>query len=523
MNTDDKKRSRDDADISTYSDDDFMPENKLTRTDYLKMVKFLTEMESKNELSTESTTEASTENSSQEYNESSYESETDSEDEDYDPELDDETSEQVRVKILQMLSGELQAPEKLEKDKDYYVNKFADDIVAINIEEENKSKYINDMEKYVTNIFENRECKIKKILDLNVSDNIKQKIIEELIELDDMPSESNAKQKAWFNKLLTIPFGKFESFDMNIKTNTTEEIEKFLLNVREKLDETVFGQENVKEYLMEMIIKKIVNDKIQGQCAALCGPPGIGKTSIIQDGLSRALDRPCISISLAGAKDVSVLTGHSFTYEGSRPGRIVEALVQANCMNPIIFFDEVDKIDSKDVGLSVIYKLIEIIDYSQNHSFEDSYFSGIPIDLSKVTFIFSLNSMKNINYILLNRIEMIQVKGFDKNEKLKIARNYLIPQEEKSNDFKKDEVVFSDGVLESIIYTYVNQEDKGIRKIKEIIKNIYGKLSLLRFTSKVSYTYKNIRNEEGKIVMTMDLLKTLMKNAKKNEYLSYYT
>lgn len=513
MKTDDKKRSRDEAEISTPSDDEYTPNNKLTRTDYLKMVKFLTEMEES--YSPNGLKQISTES------ESEYEN-SDNSDSDYeeDNEEDNEEPEEETLNIFDLLNK--MKPEQIEKNNEYYINMFADDIVSVNIDEEQKSKYINDMEKYVNNIFNNRECRIKKILDLNVEDSIKQKIIEELIDIDDSP-DSNNKQKSWLNKLLSIPFGTYKNFNINIDTNTPEEIEKFLLYVKEKLDETVFGQENVKEYLLEMIIKKIVNDKVQGQCAALCGPPGIGKTSIIQDGLARALDRPCVSISLAGAKDVSVLTGHSFTYEGSRPGRIVDALIQAKCMNPIIFFDEVDKIDSEDKGLSVIYKLIEIIDYSQNHNFEDSYFSGIPIDLSRVTFIFSLNSMKNINYILLNRIEMIQVKGFDKTEKMNIVKKYLIPQEEKNNNFKTNEIVFKDGVLESLLYTYVNQEDKGIRKIKEIIKNIYRKLSLLRFTSKVSYSYKNIRNDEGKIVMTMDLLRTLMKDTKKNEYLSYYT
>ena len=140
--------------------------------------------------------------------------------------------------------------------------------------------------------------------------------------------------------------------------------------------------------------QQIRNPSCQGGVIALYGPPGTGKTELIKKGIAKAMDKPFIFISLGGAQDSSYLDGHSFTYEGSIYGRIAQALIDAKCMNPIIYFDELDKVSNTDKGQEIINVLIHLTDYTQNSHFMDDYMDGIVVDLSRATFIFSFNEFK---------------------------------------------------------------------------------------------------------------------------------
>jgi hypothetical protein len=145
-------------------------------------------------------------------------------------------------------------------------------------------------------------------------------------------------------------------------------------------------------------------------------------TSLIENGISQVMGRPFIPISLGGASDASFLDGHSFTYEGSIPGKIAEALIEAKCMNPIFYFDELDKVSKTAKGMEIINLLVHLIDPSQNHHFRDKYFHGVSLDLSKATFIFSFNDRRLVDRILLDRITVIKTKGLDLDQKKIIAR-----------------------------------------------------------------------------------------------------
>ena len=178
--------------------------------------------------------------------------------------------------------------------------------------------------------------------------------------------------------------------------------------------------------------------------------------------------------------DESYLTGFALTYEGSQEGRMAKMLKNSECMNPIIFMDELDKIDTVRHGLSVMNKLIEITDFSQNHEFEDLYYQDVKLDLSQCIFVFSLNHLENVDPILRDRLEIIHVKGFNTKEKVKIALEYLIPSALKQFGFKKDDIVFSDKIVK-----YINlqvDDEKGVRKLKEAIVKICRKINMLRFT-----------------------------------------
>jgi ATP-dependent Lon protease len=185
---------------------------------------------------------------------------------------------------------------------------------------------------------------------------------------------------------MKLPFGEYKGLELtSIKS---KDVSKFLNNLTDLMDSAVYGHDNAKKQIVNLMAQQIRNPSCQGSVIALYGPPGTGKTELIKKGIAKAMDKPFIFISLGGAQDSSFLDGHSFTYEGSIYGRIAQALIDAKCMNPIIYFDELDKVSEGHKGDEIINLLIHLIDPVQNKLFRDKYFYDIDLDLSKVTFIF---------------------------------------------------------------------------------------------------------------------------------------
>lgn len=532
-----QKRSREE--IQTLSDDDFEPENK--RQMYLEAVKLLNE-EEQHLVDTYIVEEGYDSELDSDYNpetdsdaEEDIESEIDSEEQNTEETLPEEEQKEVVQdsvvseekplvpNLLQLLmTGGLQITTEEENGgaRKMYIKEFTRQIKrSKTISKREKRGIIEKMKELLGKIFSEDED-ILRIMKLPLEDSIKMSVIKTMIAVSESQN-SGAKAKEWVDRLLDIPFGKYQGSEVSFQESTVEEINSFLERLRDSLDDSVYGQDNVKESLLEIITNGIVDSESKGQCLGLVGPPGIGKTSIIMDGLAKALNRPCVTISLAGVKDVHTLIGHGFTYEGSRPGRIVEALTQVECMNPIVYFDELDKIDERD-GASVIYKLMEIIDYSQNHKFEDTYFSGIPMDLSRCTFIFSLNNKNQLNRILRDRIELIEVGGFTIKDKIQICKNFLIPREMRVNKFEEGDIIISDEIIKRIIDDYIERHDVGVRQLKYLITKIFRRLSVMRFTTNVSYKMKKLKNEDGVIVIDYKMVDKLLKDVKKIEVLPYY-
>jgi hypothetical protein len=243
--------------------------------------------------------------------------------------------------------------------------------------EENLQKLINFIN--VCNDEHNIVPDIIKILNMDIDSDKKK----EIIRLVSQNNDNNAKFKLWFDTLLKIPFNKYiqpypKSIE-DIKNNM-----KFFPNFYNTLENAIFGQKRLKENLMEIVGKWIINGSNKGHCICILGEPGLGKTSIVKNGLSKALNMPFVNISLAGINDTGYISGFSYTYEGAMQGRLTSGLIESKCMNPIFFMDELDKIDgSNSNGRTIINKLIEITDFTQNDSFEDKYFSGIKLDLSR--------------------------------------------------------------------------------------------------------------------------------------------
>jgi ATP-dependent Lon protease len=230
-----------------------------------------------------------------------------------------------------------------------------------------------------------------------------------------------------------------------------------------------------------MLSYQIINNKTNSHIIGLHGPPGIGKTTIIKDGLARILKRPFFFISLGGISDASYLEGHSYTYEGSKNGIIVEILKACKCMNPIIYFDELDKISKTAKGDEIANLLIHLTDESQNDTFKDKYFDTVAINLSQVTYIFSFNDLSKINPILRDRINVITMNDFNKSEKIRICNEFFIPKFLDEYKFKKEDLIFSDKILD-YVYNNYNKSYTGLRGLKTILKSIVSKISMLKLT-----------------------------------------
>ena len=258
-----------------------------------------------------------------------------------------------------------------------------------------------------------------------------------------------------------------------------EKCNEFLEKSKNILDKAVFGLDDAKMQIMQMMGQLISNPDSVGSAIAIQGPMGTGKTTLVKEGISKILNRPFAFLALGGATDSSFLEGHSYTYEGSIWGKIVDIVINSKCMNPVFYFDELDKVSDTPKGEEIIGILTHLTDTTQNTCFHDKYFANIDFDLSKALFIFSYNDERKVNKILKDRMYTIKTKGYDKNEKITIAKNYLLPAIQKLIKFNKEDIVIEDKVLEHIITQYTEGE-KGVRNLKRCLEIIHTKINLCR-------------------------------------------
>ena len=202
------------------------------------------------------------------------------------------------------------------------------------------------------------------------------------------------KIKQWVDTFMRIPFGITNNLPVSI-TDGRDSCSDFMENAKRTLDECVFGLNDAKMQIMQFVGQWIANPNCVGSAIAIKGPPGTGKTTLIKEGISKILNRPFAFLALGGATDSSFLEGHSYTYEGSTWGKVVDILLQSKTMNPVIYFDELDKISDTPKGEEITGILTHLTDTTQNSQFHDKYFSNVDFDLSKVLFIFSYNDEKS--------------------------------------------------------------------------------------------------------------------------------
>ena len=286
------------------------------------------------------------------------------------------------------------------------------------------------------------------------------------------------KIKQWVDTFMSIPFGKQQRLPIQL-SDGKEKCGEFMENAKKILDDCVYGLDDAKMQILQYIGQWISNPSTTGTAIAIKGPPGTGKTTLIKEGISKILARPFAFLALGGATDSSFLEGHSYTYEGSMWGKVVDILIQSKCMNPVIFMDELDKISDTPKGEEITGILTHLTDTTQNDKFHDKYFANVDFDLSKILFIFSYNDEKKVNPILKDRMYRIHTDGYKNDQKIIIAKKYLIPKIEKNINFEKDNIIIPDDTLTYIMQNYT-EEEKGVRNLKRCLEIIYTKINLYR-------------------------------------------
>ena len=270
--------------------------------------------------------------------------------------------------------------------------------------------------------------------------------------------------------------------------------------------------------ILQLVGQWISNPNSVGIAIAIKGAMGTGKTTLVKEGISKILNRPFAFLALGGATDSSFLEGHSYTYEGSSWGKIVDILIQSKCMNPVIYFDELDKISSTPKGEEITGILTHLTDTTQNSQFHDKYFSSLDFNLSKALFIFSYNDEKKVNPILRDRMYRIHTDGYGNKEKAIISHNYLMPSICKNVNFNKDDIVIPDETLKYISDNLVESE-KGVRNLKRALEIIYTKLNLYRLMKKDSPLFDKEKSFEVTFPfeVTIEVVKKLVKKSDFNK------
>ena len=306
---------------------------------------------------------------------------------------------------------------------------------------------------------------IQKTIELLIKKNEKE-IIDELI------GKTNLKMQSQQNIKL------IKSIE-NIKKDWIT-VNQSMTHITNILDKSVYGHNRAKRQI-ERVIGQWITGKQSGYCFGFEGPPGVGKTSLARKGLANCLKdkdgttRPFSFIALGGSSNGSTLSGHNYTYVGSTWGRIVDILMEQKCMNPIIFIDELDKVSRTENGKEIIGILTHLIDPTQNEGFQDKYFNGIDIDMSKALFIFSYNDVSAIDRILLDRIHRIKFDHLTLFDKLEITNKYILPELYEKIGLN-DIIKFDNQVVKFIIENYTNES--GVRKLKEILFEVISEINL---------------------------------------------
>ena len=297
------------------------------------------------------------------------------------------------------------------------------------------------------------------------------------------------KLKNWVDAFMQIPFNRNKNLPITIPDGV-ERCHDFMTAAKTRLDSAVYGLNDAKMQIMQMVGQWIANPSAIGTAIAIHGPPCTGKTSLVKEGISKILGRDFAFIALGGATDSSFLEGHSYTYEGSMWGKIVDILMRCKSSNPVIYFDELDKISDTSKGEEIVGILTHFTDTSQNSQFHYKYFSEVAFDLSKCLFIFSYNDESRVNPVLLDRMYKIRTTGYSAKDKTFIAQHHLIPRICTEVAFAECDIVIPDKVVEHIVEHHTHKE-AGVRNLKRGLETIYTKLNLHRLMRPVTQLFED--------------------------------
>lgn len=373
------------------------------------------------------------------------------------------------------LEIEAEIQEKLQKEidksqREYYLR---EEMKVISDELGDNETPIEEADEYKT-----------KVNNLKCTDEIKTKLLKECDKLVKMPSGSHEGTvvRTYLDKCLEIPFGKYSKDRINLEKS------------RKILDADHYGLDKVKSRIIESLAVLKRNPEYNGQIICLYGPPGVGKTSIVKS-LAKSMNRKYVRIALGGVHDEAEIRGHRKTYIGSMPGRIMQAIIDAGTMNPIVLLDEIDKVGNDYKG-DPSSALLEALDPEQNNSFNDHYID-FPVDLSKVLFITTANDTSTIAAPLYDRMEIIELNSYSVEEKFNIAKLHLVKKEMKKHKLTAREFKISDEAIYKIIECYTREA--GVRGLEKNIATLCRKATLELESGKKSFkvTDKNISNYLG--------------------------
>lgn len=297
---------------------------------------------------------------------------------------------------------------------------------------------------------------------LNVSDEVRERIDKEISRYSRMPSmmpEANILRN-YLDWVLALPWDKVSEDRLDIGEAATI------------LDHDHYGLKKVKECILEFLAVRKLSDSLSGSILCLVGPPGVGKTSLATS-IAKAMNRKFIRASLGGVRDEAEIRGHRRTYIGALPGRMIQGLKNAGTRNPVFLLDEIDKLASDYKG-DPSSALLEVLDPEQNKTFSD-HFIEIPFDFSDVFWITTANVPGNIPAPLMDRMEVIELSSYMEDEKLEIAKRYLVPKQIKKNGLSGHSVKLSDAVLRKVISEYTREA--GVRTLEKTIAKIFRKLA----------------------------------------------
>ena len=292
------------------------------------------------------------------------------------------------------------------------------------------------------------------------SDEVREKLMKELHRLSKQPfgSAEGAVIRNYLDVCLDVPWG--------VETHDRADVEQ----ARKILDRDHYGLEKVKERILEFIAVRQLNPQAKGKILCLVGPPGVGKTSIALS-VAKAMHRKLSRLSLGGVRDEADIRGHRKTYIGAMPGRIIDAVIRSGSMNPLLVLDEIDKLAS-DMRGDPASALLEVLDSEQNHAFRD-HFLEVPVDLSRVMFITTANTLDTIPRPLLDRMEVIELGSYTDEEKLMIAKDHLVPKQLEKHGLKKSQLRLSDDAIREIIRCYTRES--GVRSLERLLAQICRK------------------------------------------------
>jgi ATP-dependent Lon protease len=446
-----------------------------------------------------------------------YDDEDDFEDDDEDEDEDmDEDDDPPKGGFLGYLMNKYVPSHRMKKSKKKADDEPESPALDLNEDEQeyyedlpkSKQKKLNKQMKQLSALVKDGDVPYKfRVLDLPVPDSLKATVIKKLDTLARMEDEGgeNHKLRSWVDGFLRLPFGQTVPLPVKLDDGP-KPCSDFLAQTRKTLDGAVYGMQGAKTQIMQILAQWISNPQSVGNVIALRGPMGVGKTSFARNGVAKVLGRPFEFFSLGGASDSANFVGHSFTYEGSTWGRIADSLMTARCMNPVMYFDELDKVSTTPHGEEIVSMLIHMTDRSQNTQFHDRYFAGVEFDLSQCLFVFSYNDESKIHPVLRDRMQVIHCSGYTAEEKKIILTQYVWPQI--LERIKMADLSISDEAIRFLITEY-SKEEEGVRTLMRAVESLVTRINLLRIADEeTAKSYKFYT----KITLPLTISSTLAKH-----------